>query len=96
MSQEINKSGSCFKQIKEPTESMTEHYAKMFRRNQMKFIRRSNLEVDHLGSEFIYEGINMEIIGSSDSINMVVKDVDNNRYYLIHSDIVTNSVLINK
>jgi hypothetical protein len=95
MSQEMNPSKAYFKLIKEPTESMAEYYVKMFRRNQMKFIRRSSLDVDHLGSEFSYEGLNLRILGASDTSTMVVKDIDNDKYYLIHSDIVTNSILIN-
>jgi hypothetical protein len=95
MSEGMNPSKSYFKLIKEPTDSMAEYYVKMFKRNQMKFIRRSSLDVDHLGAQFIYEGLNMKIIGASDTSTMVVKDVDNDKYYLIHSDVVTNSALIN-
>jgi hypothetical protein len=89
-------SRSQFQAIKEPTESMTEHYIKMFKRNQMKFIRRSSLEVDHLGTDFMYDGLNLRILGASDTNTMVVKDTDNEKYYLVPSDIVTYSILPNK
>ena len=92
----IKSSRSQFQAIKEPTESMAEHYVKMFKRNQMKFIRRSSLEIDHLGTDFVYDGLNLRILGASDTNIMVVKDTDNEKYYLVPSDIVTYSILPNK
>lgn len=93
---QANPSRNQFQLIKEPTESMLEHYIKMFKRNQMKFIRRSSLEVEHLGTDFVYDGLNLRILGASDTNTMVVKDIDNDKYYLVQSDIVTYSILPNK
>ena len=85
-----------FSSIGTPSESLKEYYAKLYRRNQTKFIRRSKLELEHLGSEFEYGGNTYKIIGSMDSILMVIMNVNDNKYYKVHSDIPTNRILNNK
>ena len=87
--------GPDFKKINEPSESIKKHYAKMYERNQNKFIRRSKLEQSHLGSEFDHDGRTLKLIGSADSDRMVVVDELDNAYYFIHSDIPTNAILNN-
>ena len=85
--------GPDFKKINEPSESIKKHYAKMYERNQNKFIRRSKLEQSHLGSEFLYDNRTLKLIGAADGDRMVVVDESDNTYYLIHSDIPTNAIL---
>jgi hypothetical protein len=85
--------GPDFKQINEPSDSIKKHYAKLYERNQNKFIRRSKLEQVHLGSEFNHDGRALRLIGSADGDRMVVVDESDNTYYFIHSDIPTNAIL---
>ena len=82
-----------FKSMREPSDSLKEHYSKMYERNQTKFIRRSKLEMEHLGHEFVHEEKTLKLIGSIDSILMLVVDVNENKYYRIHSDLVTDGIL---
>ena len=85
--------GPDFKKMNEPSDSIKKHYAKMYERNQNKFIRRSKLEQSHLGSEFLYEDRTLRLIGSADGDRMVVVDESDNTYYLIRCDIPTNAIL---
>jgi|JI10StandDraft_1071094.scaffolds.fasta_scaffold02576_29 hypothetical protein len=87
--------GPDFKKINEPSDSIKKHYAKLYERNQNKFIRRSKLEQSHLGSEFNHDGRTLRLIGSADGDRMVVVDESDNTYYFIHSDIPTNAILNN-
>ena len=82
-----------FKSMREPSDSLKEYYLKMYERNQTKFIRRSKLEMEHIGQEFEYDGKTLRLMGSIDSILMLVFDVNENKYYRIHSDFVTNGIL---
>ncbi len=88
--------GPDFKKMNEPSDSIKKHYAKMYERNQNKFIRRSKLEQSHLGSEFPYGDKTLRFIGAADGDRMVVVDESDNTYYLIHSDIPTNAILNNE
>lgn len=85
-----------FRSFNEPSDTLKEHYAKLYKRNQTKFIRRSKLEIEHLGQEFEHDGKTLKLIGSIDSILMVVVDVNENKYYRIHTDIVTEGILNKK
>jgi hypothetical protein len=82
-----------FRNINEPSDTLKEHYARLYKRNQQKFIRRSKLEPEHLGLEFGYDDKTLKLIGSLDSILMVVLDVNENKYYRVHSDVVTDGIL---
>lgn len=82
-----------FKSMREPSDSLKEYYLKMYERNQTKFIRRSKLEMEHIGQEFEYDGKTLKLMGSIDPILMLVFDVNENKYYRIHSDFVTNGIL---
>jgi hypothetical protein len=84
---------SYFKEIKKPTDNMLSFYEKMFKRNQSKFIRRSSLEVSHLGVEFDYEDKKMKLLGSMDTNLMIGEDINDGKCYIIHCDSVTNSIL---
>lgn len=86
---------SYFKEIKKPTENMLSHYEKMFKRNQSKFMRRSSLEVSHLGSEFDYDDKRLKLLGSMDSTLMVTEDINDGKCYIVHGDSVTNCILKN-
>jgi hypothetical protein len=84
---------SYYKEIKKPTDSMLAFYEKMFKRNQSKFIRRSSLEVSHLGSEFEYDNKKMKLLGSMDANLMIGEDINDGKCYIVHCDSVTNSIL---
>lgn len=84
---------SYFKEIKKPTDSMLVFYERMFKRNQSKFIRRSSLEVSHLGAEFDYDDKKLKLLGSIDSTLMVAEDINSGKCYIVHGDPVTNSIL---
>jgi hypothetical protein len=86
---------SHFKEIKKPTDSMLSFYENMFKRNQSKFIRRSKLDVSHLGCEFNYadKKMKMKILGAMDANLMVAENVEDGKCYIIHGDSVTNSIL---
>ena len=49
------------REIKEPTESMSDYYGDLFKRNQSKWMRRSKLEPTHLEIEFNFEGTPAEL-----------------------------------
>lgn len=82
-----------YRAIKEPTPGIKEHYAEYYRRNQSKFMRRSKLEIQHLGEEFSFDGKKFKLLGAVDPKLMFVVDLDENRYYFLHSDIVTDRIL---
>jgi len=75
-----------------PSENSLDSYKKLYKRNQSKFIRRSKLEVSHLGSVFEYDNKKLKLVGSLDPEFMLICD-DKNQYYKIHSDIVTECIL---
>jgi hypothetical protein len=82
-----------FKSFNEPSDSLKKFYSDLYKRNQDKFIRRSKLEISHLGEEFDYDDKTLKLVGSVDSLFMVVVDINDNKYYRIHSDIVTEGIL---
>jgi hypothetical protein len=82
-----------FKSVREPSDSLKEYYLKMYERNQTKFIRRSKLEMEHIGQEFEHNGKTLKLVGSIDPILMLVFDSNENKYYRIHSDLVTDGIL---
>ena len=82
-----------FKLIREPSDSLKVHYEKMYERNQNKFIRRSKLDMSHLGEEFSHDDKVLKLVGSVDALLMLVVDINDNKYYRIHSDIVTDGIL---
>ena len=71
---------------------MLVYYRSLYERNQTKFMRRSILEVEHLGSEFEYEGVKYTLLGSVDALLMLVKDSEEN-YYMMSSSIPTKEIL---
>ena len=78
--------------FKAPSKEMLKYYSNLYERNQTKWIRRASLDVSHLGSEFVFEGKNMKLMGTIDSVLMLVKDSEENYYRLdcnIISEIVT-------
>lgn len=80
------------KKIKEPTDSLKEYYKNLFKRNQNKWMRRSKLEESHIGSLFILEGEQYELLGAIDTSQVLVKSSDNS-FYMAHIDDVTKSIL---
>ena len=82
-----------YRPVKEPSQAMKEHYETYFKRSQTKFMRRSKLEESHLGSEFEFDGKNFKLLGSVDPLLMFVVDTNENRYYFLHCDVVTDRIL---
>ena len=82
-----------WKKITTQSEEMQKYYANMFTRNQTKFMRRSLLEPSHVGSEFIIDGQNYQLIGAGNPTEMVVKKLDDGTFHMVHSDIVTSAIL---
>ena len=82
-----------WKKITTQSEEMQKYYANMFTRNQTKFMRRSLLEPSHVGSEFIIDGQNYQLIGAGNPTEMVVKNLDDGTFHMVHSDIVTSAIL---
>ena len=84
-----------WKKITPQSEEMQKYYANMFRRNQTKFMRRSLLEPSHVDSEFTIDGQNYQLIGAGNPTEMVVKNLEDGTFYMVHSDIVTAAILQN-
>jgi hypothetical protein len=82
-----------WKKITTQSEEMQKYYANMFTRNQTKFMRRSLLEPSHVGSEFIIDGQNYQLIGAGNPTEMVVKNLEDGTFHMVHSDIVTSAIL---
>jgi len=82
-----------WKKINPPSESMREHYAALFKRNQLKFMRRSTLSPEHIGSEFVYEGANYKLIGTGTPEEMIVENLDDRTCWMVHCDLVTRAIL---
>lgn len=82
-----------WRKIKEPSESMKDHYAMMFRRNQMKFMKRSPLKPDHIGSEFKFEESLYRLIGTATPVEMVIENMVEGSFYMVHCDLVTRLIL---
>ena len=81
------------REIKEPTESMSDYYGDLFKRNQSKWMRRSKLEPVHLGIEFNFEGTPAKIIGSMNSEEVILHLIESNKYVVTHIDGVTQEIL---
>lgn len=84
-----------WKKITTQSDQMQKYYADMFRRNQTKFMRRSLLEPSHVNSEFIIDGNPFQLIGAGNPTEMVVKNLNDGTFFMIHSDIVTAAILQN-
>ena len=77
--------------FKAPSKEMLKYYADLYERNQTKWIRRSSLESEHLGSEFEFEGKNLKLMGTIDSVLMLVKDSDD-KYYRMNCNTISEIV----
>ena len=82
-----------WKKINPPSESMRDYYATMFKRNQMKFMKRSPLKPDQIGSEFSFEGFTYRLIGTATPVEMVVENLEDGSCYMVHCDFVTRLIL---
>jgi hypothetical protein len=82
-----------WRRMKSPSDSMRKYYESLFKRNQMKFIRRSQLGPEHLGSEFIYEGSTYKLIGTATQYEMILENLSDGSCYMVHCDFVTKMVL---
>lgn len=81
------------KKIKEPTKSMAKYYADLFYRNQSKWIRRSKLEPEHINSGFNFGQKTYQLIGSVNSNEVLIKDVETNEHFMVNIDDVTDAIL---
>jgi len=77
--------------FKAPSKEMLKYYGDLYERNQAKWIRRSSLEAEHLGSEFQFEGKDMKLMGTIDAVLMLVKDSDDN-YYRMNCNTISEIV----
>ena len=82
-----------WKKITPQSEQMQKYYADMFKRNQTKFMRRSLLEPSHVNSEFFIDGQHYQLIGAGNPTEMVVKNLEDGTFYMVHSDIVSAAIL---
>lgn len=82
-----------WKKINPPSESMRKHYASLFNRNQLKFMRRSTLSPEHIGSEFVYDGSSYKLIGTGSPEEMIVENLGDRTCYMVHCDLVTKAIL---
>lgn len=80
------------KSMKEPSADLIKYYRSLYERNQTKFMRRSQLEVEHLESEFEFDEKKLTLIGSIDAILMLVKD-ENGKYYMLDSSPISQILL---
>lgn len=85
-----------WRKIKPPSDSIRKHYELTFKRNQMKFIRRSQLGVDHLGAEFTSDGDEYRLVGTVTEHEMIIENMSDKSCYMVHCDIVTKMVLEGK
>ncbi len=72
---------------------MKEYYENLFKRNQMKFMKRSPMDPSHLGSEFLLDGIHFKLIGTMTPVEMVIQNLEDDSCYLIHCDYVSRIIL---
>jgi len=84
---------NTIKPINTPSDSMKEYYGNLFKRNQMKFMRRSPLTPSNLGSEFILEGQTYSLLGTISPEGMIIQNTHDGSCYIAHCDLVTKLVL---
>lgn len=84
-----------FTAMREPTDSLKESWKKLYLRNQSKWIRRSKLTKEHLGQEFLWEGIEYCLEGSVDSLQMLVRRIGDDKYFRVHSDLIDQAFNVN-
>lgn len=77
--------------FKAPGKEMLGYYSDLYERNQSKWIRRSSLEIEHLGSEFQFEGKSLKLVGTIDAIKMLVKDSED-KYYRMDCNTISEIV----
>jgi hypothetical protein len=88
----MDKKDFKLKPMREPSADLVKYYRSLYERNQTKFIRRSLLEVDHLGSEFEFDDKKLTLMGSIDAVLMLVKD-ENGKYYMLDSSPISQILL---
>ena len=77
--------------FKAPSPEMLKYYESLYERNQTKWIRRSSLEPEHIGSEFEFEEKNLKLMGTIDPVLMLVKDSDD-KYYRMNCNTISELV----
>ena len=91
MEQQNTENKKSLEKFKAPNKEMLKYYADLYERNQSKWIRRSSLEPEHIGSIFEFEGKKMTLVGSLDSVIMLVKD-QNENYYRMNCNLISEIV----
>ena len=86
-----NKPKSELLPFKAPSKEMGIYYANLYERNQSKWMRRSSLEPEHIGSVFEYEDKKLTLVGTVDPILMLVKD-ESDKYYKMNCNLVSELV----
>jgi hypothetical protein len=84
---------TSLKKINTPSSSLREYYESLFKRNQMKFMKRSPLTPSHLGSEFSLDGVQFKLIGTISPMEMVIENLEDGSCYLIHCDYASRLIL---
>ena len=81
------------KKMKEPTPAMAKHYRDLFSRNQSKWIRRSKLEPNHIDSGFNLGDQTFQLVGTVNSSDVLIKNVETNDHFMVDIDYVTDAIL---
>jgi hypothetical protein len=79
---------SQVKEVVKPSDGVMESYKKLFKRNQTKWMRRSKMEVSHLGQEFTFDEKIYILEGSIDSQTMIAMEKETGKYYRLHCDLI--------
>jgi hypothetical protein len=84
MTEEKNYPGRKFKK---PSDGMLKYYADLFLRNQNKWIRKSMIKPEQLGSKFVHDGVEYELVGSVSPKEFLIRDASDD-FFLVLTSIV--------
>ena len=80
------------RKFKKPSDAMLKYYADLFLRNQSKWIRKSMLKPEALGSKFVHERVEYELVGSVSPKEFLIKN-NQDEFFLVLSQIVDAHLL---
>lgn len=89
---QVHKKGEI-REVNKPSESMLKYYSDLFKRNQRKWMRRSKIESEHLGTSFVFEGTEYVLLGTVDTKNTMLIRSSDDRYFFVHSDVIDQIIL---
>ena len=84
MTEEKNYPGRKFKK---PSNDMLKYYADLFLRNQNKWIRKSLIKPEQLGSKFNHNGIEYELVGSVSPKEFLIRN-SQDEFFIVLTNIV--------